>query len=106
MGDKPGSNGIVNDAKKEKKTLMNSLRNLEDRAEFLKEIRKISDNLVYKFQNPNPQPSETGDEAMGKMCTERPAYNLVELFDNATADIENEIYPIKNNLQILNDMFE
>ena len=92
----------------EQKSLMNSLAKLESRAETLRDISDLSKRLLIKFQDPRrpPQGPHEGDN-MNKQCiTNAPALDLIDLFNNTSERIQNEIDTIGNNLEKLLSMVE
>jgi hypothetical protein len=88
-----------------KKSLMNSLETLNNRAQTLGELSRMSGRLLRKFTNPMPEP-ENGEKIM---CDPEPLSKQPDLIDlfNITADrIQREIEIIGKNMEVLAQMVD
>jgi hypothetical protein len=80
----------------EKQTLKTSLEKLNQRNYELTDIASLSSLLVEKFFNPNNEPRDNQGSDREK---ERQPDNIVEVFDEVSKKLGNNINTIGSNLQ-------
>jgi hypothetical protein len=80
----------------EKQTLKTSLEKLNQRNYELNDIASLSSLLVEKFFNPNNEPRDNQGSDREK---ERQPDNIVEVFDEVSKKLGNNINTIGSNLQ-------
>jgi len=88
-----------------KRSLMNSLETLNNRAQTLGELSRMSGRLLRKFTNPMPEL----ENAEKMMCASEPISKQPDLIDlfNITADrMQQEIDIIGKNLEVLSQMVD
>ena len=87
----------------QKPTLNNSLEKLNQRSYELSDIASLSSKLAEKFFNPNNEPKDL------KGCDkekERQPDNIVEVFNDVSKRLGNNINTIGDNLNRILDMME
>lgn len=89
-----------------KKSLMNSLENLNHKASVLEDVSNLSWRLLKKFTNPIPEP-EHGDKIAGSGCeTLSKQPDLIDLFNSTASNIDRSINIIGKNLEQILSMVE
>lgn len=87
----------------EKQTLKNSLEKLNQKNYELSDIASLSSQLAEKFFNPNNESRDTKGCDIGK---ERQPDNIVEVFDDVSKRLGDNINTIGNNLNRILQMME
>ena len=87
----------------EKQTLKTSLDKLNQRNYELNDIASLSSHLAEKFFNPNNEPRDMIGSDLAK---ERQPDNIVEVFDDVSKRLGNNINTIGSNLQRILAMME
>jgi hypothetical protein len=98
-------NAICN-GEQTKKSLMNALENLEEKAKNLSFLANSSDNVIYKLNNPRPFPEPMYDcDDCAKPITELTP-NLIDLFIKVAEDIDRSTNRITKNIYDINSFIE
>ena len=87
----------------EKQTLKTSLDKLNQRNYELNDIASLSSQLAEKFFNPNNVPRDMNDSDLAK---QRQPDNIVEVFDDVSKRLGDNINTIGSNLQRILAMME
>lgn len=89
-----------------KKSLMNALENLEEKAEKLYLLAKSSDNVIYKLNNPRPRPEPINDcEGYAKPMNES-IPDLIDFFNKVAEYIDMSTNRIAKNIDDINSFIE
>lgn len=89
-----------------KKSLMNSLEQLNYRAEQLTDLARNSGYLLKKFTNPMPEP-ECGEKIMceqGEPLSKQP--DLIDLFNKVSEKMQRQIEVIGKNMEVVAQMVD
>jgi len=84
----------------QKKSLMESLKNLSIKANALEKVNNLSWQVLNKVTNPNPK-LLAADKKTDVENKDMQELNLIELFDNELNKIERQIKAINDNLNKL-----
>jgi hypothetical protein len=90
-----------------KKSLMNSLQQLNYRAEQLTDLAKSSGYLVKKFINPNPEVDCGEINGMKQNSEPLPSQpDLIDLFDRVSERMQSQIEIIGKNMEVVSQMVD
>ena len=89
-----------------KKSLMNALENLEQKANNLMNLANFSDQVVDILNNPRPQPEPTDECVDKKDCVNRPVPDLIDLFNEVADKLEIATNRIGNNTERIKSIME
>jgi hypothetical protein len=85
-----------------KKSLMNTLENLERQASILADLANFSNKVVDKLNNPIPQPEPQCDCDGVKGNPTEPILDLIDLFNKVAEKINRATNEIGNNIENIN----
>ena len=88
----------------EKRSLMNSLENLNRKVYELEDLNNLSYSVVKKFTDPHPEPAEEKKmcDNTAELVTESP--DLIDLFNQTIETINNNINSIESHLHTILDI--
>jgi hypothetical protein len=99
-------NKKMGDMEQTKKSLMNALENLEEKAKNLYFLAYSSDNVINKLNNPRscPEPMYDCDDCAKPITELTP--NLIDLFIKVAEDIDRSTNRITKNIYDINSFIE
>ena len=98
-------NNAAEPANETKKTLMNSVGSLDNISSQVNDLVNLSRRILDKLHRVDNRPREEVEMAKGSDPDPRQP-NIIDLFNNISAEMEENINIIGNNLQTIMDMIE